>query len=202
MVQLGECLIWDTATMARRLIHTYERGFSLVELLVVTAVIVVVTSTVLSNHAKFGTTVVLERLSYDVALSLRKAQTYGVSVYRSVGVFAPSYGIHVGSVPATSFILFGDTVAVNNVYDTNESLELQSLLSGYSISQLCATPAVGAESCAFTRIDISFSRPDPDALIRTNGLPALYSRARIVLRSPQADTRSVVVEASGQIMVK
>ena len=44
-----------------------QKGFTVIELLVVTAIIVIVTALVLSNHAKFGSIVVLERLAYQVA---------------------------------------------------------------------------------------------------------------------------------------
>lgn len=178
------------------------RGFSLVELLVVTAVIVIVTTTVLSNQAKFGTTVVLERLAYDIALSLRKAQTYGVSVYRSAsGVYSSSYGIYIDLASPSSYVLFADGSPGNGMFNTGETLENQNLPNGYRLEDICVTPSFGAESCTATRIDIAFSRPDPDALIRINGLSTLYSSGRIVVRSPQGDLRSVIIESSGQIVV-
>lgn len=188
--------------MAFPVTHTSERGFSLVELLVVTAVIALVTSAVLANHAKFGTTVVLERLVYDVGLTLHKAQTYGISVYRSTsGTFAQSYGMYFNITTPSASILFADQVSVNGIYDNGESLELQTLPNGYTVYDLCVTPAFGVENCAITRLDISFSRPDPDALIYAEGGATTYSTARIVVRSPQGDTRNIVVEASGQIVI-
>src|SRR3989344_4615422 len=52
-----------------------ERGFTLVELMVVTGILVVITSLILANNTRFGGAVLLENLAYDIALSMRKAQT-------------------------------------------------------------------------------------------------------------------------------
>jgi type II secretory pathway pseudopilin PulG len=142
-------------------------------------------------------------LAYDIGLALREAQTYGISVFRSnTGVFAQSYGIYFLSSTPSSFILFADTGAPNGVYDDGETVEMQTLPNGYTILSLCTTPGLGVESCSNTRLDIAFSRPDPDALIRVQALPTLHNSARIVIRSPQNDTRSVVIDASGQIHIE
>ena len=50
-----------------------DRGFTLIELIVVTGIIVVVSTLVLSSNARFGGAILLENLAYDVGLSVRKA---------------------------------------------------------------------------------------------------------------------------------
>src|SRR3989344_8294101 len=73
-------------------------GFTLIELLVVTAIIVVVSGVVLANQNRFGGQVLLQNFAYDVALSIRQAQVYGLAVARAgsggTATFGTSYGIH------------------------------------------------------------------------------------------------------------
>ena len=64
-----------------------RRGFTLIELLVVVAIIVVITGLILANSNKFGGQTMLQNLSYDIALSLREAQVYGISVRSNSGAF-------------------------------------------------------------------------------------------------------------------
>ncbi|NBV76695.1 type II secretion system protein [bacterium] len=183
--------------------HTFSRGFSIVELLVVTAIVVMVTALLLSNHAKFGSVVVLERLAYQVASTVRKAQVYGTSVYRNdIGGFASSYGVFATLSSPSSYLLFTDTVSANGIYDTGESYENIQLMNGYTVRKLCATPPGGSEDCAFTSLNILFKRPEPDALIRTQAGGVLQESAKIILRSPQNDCRAVFITATGQVEVR
>jgi prepilin-type N-terminal cleavage/methylation domain-containing protein len=89
------------------------RGFTLIELLVVMAIMAIVSTIILSGNAKFGGIISLRNLAYDVALTMREAQTYGISARRfssgGVTTFSPGYGVHIGGAPATQYILFADT---------------------------------------------------------------------------------------------
>lgn len=60
-----------------------QAGVTLIEMLVVVAIIAVVSSVMMFNYSDFSTNVSVRTLSQEVALSIRKAQTYATSV-RSV----------------------------------------------------------------------------------------------------------------------
>src|SRR3989338_7579467 len=65
-----------------------NRGFTLVELLVTLSLFVVLTTIVLFSQSKFNGSILLTNLAYDVAITVRQAQTYGVNVREtSSGVF-------------------------------------------------------------------------------------------------------------------
>ena len=53
-------------------------GFTLIEMLVVVAIITVVTAVMFSNQSNFSSSVLLANTTYDVALSARDAETYGL----------------------------------------------------------------------------------------------------------------------------
>lgn len=199
--------------------HTriFSRGFTLIELLTVTAIIVVVTAVVLANNNRFGGVVLLENLAYDVALSIRQAQVYGISVARfGPSTFNAGYGIDFNLSSPNVYLLFADAVVPNGLYDCPspgtsncELVKTMAISSGYSIKSLCVTPSSGTETCSgVSRVDILFERPEPDAWISAKGVSCILNTAtcetaaRIVVASPRGDNMSVVVDANGQISVQ
>src|SRR5690349_3018843 len=101
------------------------RGFTLIELLVVSAIIILITGTILFRQQGFSSATLLRSLSYSIALSVRQAQTYGISVRESAtgsGTFAAGYGAYFsnngcGLGTANRYSLFSDNNA-NGVYDS------------------------------------------------------------------------------------
>lgn len=184
-----------------------QRGFTMIELVVVTGIMVVITSIMLANNAKFGGVVILRNLVYDMALSMREAQTYGISVRKfgsGAGDFTAGYGLDFQLTNGTSYLLFADVLGENGLYDDAEELvQAYNIGRGFRITDLCASQTgSGAETCGLDRITVVFVRPEPDAHIRVNGLSALYQRARIVVSGPQGDSAAVLVEATGQISIE
>lgn len=209
-----------------RTYRTAEQGFSLIELMVTVGILSLITGLVLTNHNKFGGQILLRTLAYDMALTIRQAQTYGISVRRtneSINTFSTGYGMHFTSSSFTTYSMFSDTYKIvggiptlvlaneagNSIYDTsNENVQVFTIGRGYKIKDLCATNAAGAEVCnsvssGVTSLDIVFKRPEPDAEIRINGATTpVYRQAKILLTSPRGDVRTIVVEVSGQISVQ
>ncbi len=190
-------------------------GFTLVELVVVTAIIVVVSAVVLVNQNKFGGQVLLQNFAYDVALSIRQAQVYGLAVVRQGSgasyTFNTAYGMHFDISTPTEYYLFAD-LNNNGIYDgSTEDVPPSPYIinRGYSISSLCVN---GASSCSARTVDIVFQRPEPDALISWSdggsgshlclGTPShCATSAKITLISPRGDTMSITVDNNGQIAV-
>ena len=205
-------------------------GFTLIELLVVCAIIIVITSLVLVNNSKFGGDVTLENFAYDVALSVRQTQIYGIAVSRfgtgctgiggsNPNCFSAGYGMHFSLSSPTTYLLFADEDGTG-IYNPNiapsEIVDSNQIQQGFSISSLCAIPASNSATCTpASEIDILFVRPEPNAYISVGhggSAPvscikqplsgACYYEAQITLISPKGDTRTVVVDATGQISVQ
>jgi prepilin-type N-terminal cleavage/methylation domain-containing protein len=196
-------------------------GFTLIELLAVTAIIVLVSAVILANNNRFGGSVLLENLAYDMALSIRQAQVYGIAVARfgtGTNAFQNGYGMHFDTSNPSTYILFADTQGTgvyNSSASPSEIVTLTNIDRGYQIAKLCA-PEGSDVACTggtqVTSLDVLFKRPEPDAYISSNGTPtfangqvnqgALNSNARIVLESPRGDLKSVIVDISGQISVQ
>lgn len=181
-----------------------ERGFTLMELLVVLGIFIVVTSVLLAGNNRYGGEFTLQSLAYDVALSMRQAQIYGISVRQfGSGNFSGRYGVHVDQATSrTSYQVFADADQNNFYTNASELVSNSDIGRGFYISDLCVTPQGGAEVCSKSRLDVIFQRPEPDAYIRADGLATTYERGRIVLSSPRGDLRSVIIELSGGISVQ
>jgi prepilin-type N-terminal cleavage/methylation domain-containing protein len=191
-----------------------RRGFTLIELLVVVAIIVVITGLILANTNKFGGQTLLQNLAYDIALSLREAQVYGISVRSDNGAYNSGYGMHFDMNNPTTYNLFADA-AQTGVYAAGEDVKPSPYVIGQSfqISKLCITSFAGIEDCTVTTLDILFIRPEPDACISPNGTVDVTNgytyactsnvqSARIVLTSPRGGFMNVIVYANGQISVQ
>lgn len=201
------------------------KGFTLIELLVVTAILVIITSLVLFNNNRFGGTVLLQNLAYDVALSVREAQVYGISVRSFGGEFDFGYGMHFDTNSQT-YVLFADAFVPNGLYDcpnpglegSCERVESTDIQRNYRIVKLCVPASSSLDACMsnsdiwVSKVDILFKRPEPDACISADDSIKIDSdgactlnpeeSARVVLESPRGDRRSFTIEATGQISVE
>lgn len=184
-----------------------QRGFTLIELIVVVGILVVISGIILANYSKFGGTMLLRNLAYDIALSIRQAQVYGISARSFLGAeFAVGHGVYVSFAEGNNqFFLYTD-VDGNNFFTSagTEWVETYGIGRGFTIDALCIPTGPTTENCTATELDVLFKRPEPDAIIRASlgsGF-SVYDRARIVVKSPQEQLLSVLIEASGQISVQ
>ena len=185
-----------------------QRGFTLIELLVVVGILVVISSIVLTNNAKFGGQILLRNLAYDIALSVREAQVYGISARRfNNAEFAAGHGIYFDLLTSNnSFSLYTD-FSQDGFFTPgsfDEIVKSTSLGKRYVIDRLCRPTSLTTEICDVEKIDILFKRPEPDAIIRIDVGSGFsqYDRARIVIVSPQGNKLSVLIETTGQISVQ
>lgn len=205
-----------------------RRGFTLIELMVVLAIILIVTGIALTSQNSFNRTLVLANTAYDVGLTLRSAQTYGISS-RAVGSASNvGYGLDFVRGVTNSFTFFGDSSPAagaagachptqnasapdahpgNCVYDGQpEWVSTYTLGNGITVSDFCITRSYGSVACANTNgatlssLDIVFARPNADAFISTNGAyDASISSACITLSASQGALRYVSISAAGEI---
>ncbi len=89
-----------------------SRGFSLVETLVVLGIMLVIITVVMLGQAGFNKSLVLVDTSYTVAFTVRQAQALGLSSKRIGTVQNAAHGVHIGTAPSTSYMLFADTYPV------------------------------------------------------------------------------------------
>ncbi len=197
------------------------KGFTLVELLVTISIFAALTGVVLVSQAKFNGSILLTNLSYETALTIREAQTYGINIKNfSVGSesnFVP-YGTYFDLNYPTSFILFADINEIGDFVssdltacDVEEGCVKRNLIRrGNQIEALCRFVPAGqdfTEKCDLEKLTILFERPNPDAVISgvTDGGQSItgISKVSIKLGNPsQEATREVIVQSNGLIYIK
>lgn len=201
----------------RGLALSLSKGFTLIELLVVLAIIVSVTGIALSSQSAFNKTFILANTAYDIALTLRSAESFGIGSRAISSVANAGYGVHFQRGTSNSFILFADTwpptdpLCVrpdckpgDHLYSIDDAIvQTYTLGNNIIVSDFCISS--DRPRCAATgelsSLDIAFARPNPDAFIRANGSSySSYTAACIAISSRGGGSRFVSVEASGQII--
>lgn len=189
------------------------KAFTLIEMLVVIGIMVLISGLILANNNRFGGVVLLQNLAYDIALSIRQAQVYGIAVQRFNSSFSAGYGMHFqvyGGAGQSAYVLFADALSPENgFYDCPEPgtvncelVQSTSIASGYRVTQLCVTPPGGLERCDITSLDVTFKRPEPDAYIRSSQVSGINESGEIHVTSPRGDTKRISIQANGQISVQ
>lgn len=159
-------------------------GFTLVELMVVISIFLLISAVTVFNYTDFRSNVSLQNLTDEIALSIRKAQSYAIGArgLDNAGTvdFNNSYGMHFTIDPSPnkgiqegsykSFILFYSADDKN--YDanstgtcgdmiTNECRELFNITTTDIIKEIKIDgTTMNAQKAS---LDIVFKRPDPRA---------------------------------------
>lgn len=188
--------------------------------MVVFGIIVVITTVALTSQSSFNKTLILANTAYDIALTLRSAQTYGLGSRAFGTTVNAGYGLHFQSGTLGSFAFFADVSPSapcgtpdckpgDYVYTSGADALVQTYTLGNSmtISNFCVfSSAFSIWSCAttngstLTSLDIVFSRPNSDAFISANGsYSTSFTKACITITSPQGGEKYVSVAAAGQI---
>ncbi|MDB5244414.1 MAG: hypothetical protein JWN18_284 [Parcubacteria group bacterium] len=204
-----------------------SRGFTILELLVVLGIITVITAVAITSQSSFNKSLVLSNTAYDLALSIRSAQTFGIGSRLTTpgvgGVSNAGYGIYIKknglqSTPITTYTIFADISPAcaggslpnckpgNGIYDGSDPIiQTFTLGNGVKISDFCVYD--GSPHCAWSSgssassVDIVFTRPNADPVIKSDATGGnSEQKAYITLMSTQGTTRYVCVTSMGVIM--
>ena len=186
-------------------------------MLVVLAIITFLMSIILTSQSSFNKSFVLENTAYDIALTLRDAEIFGLGSRGVDAVSNVGYGLHFDTGSPGSFLLFADTYTPascgmpnckpgDKIYTSDDVLrQTYTLGNGITVNDFCVFNGTNW-SCAYSNgstlnsLDIVFARPNPDAFIRVNSdTLTSYSKTCVSLTSPQGGARFVSVSLSGEI---
>ena len=182
--------------------HKFLTGFTLIELLVTISIFVIISSVMFFSFPTFGSRTVLNNLAHEIALAVRQAQVFGISVREFTPGEFPHYGIFFNTSNNAEFVLFAD-LNKNDLYDetSGELAERFVIRKGNYVSRLCGFSLPTSPCSPLNELYVTFERPNPEATIK-DGVGLEYSYAQISVRSPRGDTRTITVWSNGQIAVE
>ncbi len=189
-------------------------AFSLVEFIVIISIFAIMAGIALFNFSGFNTTVSLNNLAHDIALTVRQAQVYGISATEADanstqirGVYFP-YGTNGYESTFTIFvdvdtpIDFTSSMSPEVEYSSGVDVDVDTV--AITTQDYIASIATGSSPALATpctaEVVIAFMRPDPDPIIMCGLVPAAF--ARITVRSVNGNNEQFInVWPTGQITV-
>lgn len=204
-----------------------NKGLTLVELMVVISIFLVISGVAIFDYGGFRSTVSLQNITDDIALSIRKAQGFAIGARAISSDFYNSYGMHFSTNNSVdplvasnkSFLMFWATQS-NKKYvsgvgacgdnTNNKCLELFNITSADVIKEI----SINDHSIILptgSYLDIIFTRPDPRASFcyRTNMSAScdstIISNASITISNGQPaneKTKTISVQNTGQISIQ
>lgn len=180
-------------------------GFTLVEVVITIAIIVLITGVLFGNFKQFTTNAEFDNLSTDIVLAIREAQVYGTSVREGTNEFNNAYGVHISKNPPR-YIIFADDG--DNIYSNTSSdsiLSSTQFKSNFTIVDISTGPEGGPLLPGRNVLDIAFKRPSPDAVIQgvdSGGLPTgIVEYATVIIQNPDGKQKMIEIGSSGQVTV-
>lgn len=207
------------------------RGFTLVEMIVVLAIIVMITGIALSGQTQFDRSLTVTDTAYTVALSVRQAQTYGLSSRTYGSTPNAGYGAHFSITTPTTYTLFADVISAvapvascpirsgqslpddkpgDCAYQAsgNEGFQNFTFGRGFKITNICGKDTANVLRCTsdgyLTGIDVVFIRPNTDSVVTglRNAGNVQLNDAQITISPPDGSAvRTVCVTKVGEVSV-
>ncbi|MBI2446407.1 MAG: prepilin-type N-terminal cleavage/methylation domain-containing protein [Parcubacteria group bacterium] len=172
--------------------NNIPKGFTLIEILVVLAIIVIITSVVIFNIGSERQNSALLRSVQKLSLDLRRAQSFALSskVFKTIGIPC-GWGVHFNGMGSDNYVIFADLALNPNCSDRDfiraadgsEDFETIYLESGITVNSLSSGLS-----------DIVFTPPEPTVTFT----PAQTSSS-ITLININSVTRAININKTGFI---
>ena len=169
-----------------------NKGFTLIEMLVVIVIIGVITGIVIFNVSFERQSSALLRSAQKLSLNLRRAQNFALSskTYKTVGVPC-GWGVHFNEAGSTSYTIFADLASAQDcsnrdfkmASDGSENFEIVNLESGITVNSLSNNLS-----------DVVFTPPDPTVKFTPD-----QTSASIILINKEGANRTIISNKTGFI---
>jgi prepilin-type N-terminal cleavage/methylation domain-containing protein len=186
------------------------KGFTIIELMVTIAIVVLVTGLIMIQYSSFNNSVLLRNQAYLTAFDVREAQALAVSVKGQGSEFREEYGLYFQMSAPSSYLLFqDDTVNGDHFparFHTGEEVGVPYRVDPrFIIKDICATNSA-SRTCystdpSLSDLAISFRRPDFEASFYSLSKTSIQSAEIIFGTANGAITRSVIIYKTGQVSV-
>ena len=173
-----------------------NKGFTVVEIVVVLGIMAVITGIVLFNVGSEKQNAALFRSAQNLSLNLRKAENNALSskVFKDSKVPC-GWGIHFNGVDSTSYTIFADTTKAQNCFGRNYKMD-----SGEELETVNLEAGVKIKSITNSTSDVVFIPPAP--LVRFTsfyGGQNTNDTMDIILINKNSSTRTIAINKTGFI---
>lgn len=201
-------------------IFNRNKGMTFLEMVIILSIFGTLTGVVLFNYKDFGSNVEMQNITNDIALRVVEAQRSAISGRlggeTSSIDYRPTYGVRFeygAPIADGRFIYFIDRTTTHNFFfDTptagcpgGECISESLFKEGFGIERICFDQGT---NCSFNKVDVLFSRPYPNAIIRTEPEPGAdlaetqYGDVAIQIKSPSDIIRTIIVWSTGQVEIR
>lgn len=190
-----------------------DPGFSLIEVMVVTAIVVSLLSVILINFPQLNERILIHKAGQLLELDLRSAQNkaFAVRAVQCPAAICPptggpvvpkGYGLRIRA-NTPSYFMFAD-LNNNKTYDVATDVVVQTTTFERGLRITATQDALGNSFCAGGDVDINFSSPAARMQIFCNGSAGGVTQAKITITSPGVgiETSVVTIITTGQILVQ
>lgn len=195
----------------------HTQGFTIIEMIVVIAIIAVISSLVLFNNTRLNSVILVSNTAYELGLIVRESQVAGLGVKAdNTQQFLSSHGVHFDIANPSVVTVFTDKNN-NGLFDTSNNEADQEYVINNSragtILGLCTSSSLSPTTSNYctgsntqSTIDIVFTRPNPEAFFKVRSIstasPADYVGAVIINVGFVGDVcRSVIIEKTGAVEI-
>lgn len=200
----------------------FPSGFTMIEIVIILAILVMISSILFANFPTFSERVQLQRSAQDLAVAMRKAQNMAFAVRQANdpdgnSSTPDSFGIYLKKVDNfyKSFADFPGGSNKDKIFNPpsppppppgerpDTVLETISFQKGITVSDITYFTAAGGSSV--DDLHVTFSVPEARATAAKTSPPPEDqdgNKAEVTLKSSGGLTRKVVVSNTGQIYVK
>lgn len=173
----------------------YNKGVTLLELMVVVSIILILTAVSIADYGQFKSSIALQNLSDDIALSIRKAQGLAIGVEKANNSFNRIYGIQFNTTSSKDFYIFSeDKDSGNKIYDGDVLIERLTIKGTNSIQ------SIYCGGTSKNLVNITFSRPNLEPTFYSSSTKLSCDYVKITVKNNSyPKTKDIYIYKNGQI---
>lgn len=183
-----------------------NQGFTLIELMITVGIFVFMTALIMARYNDFYSGIIFKNMAYDIAVTIRQAQSYGISVKVDTGSssFNKAYGVNFSSANPSKFSLYPYSSFGSNYVFSGDPEKSYTLKFGATVNQRYVGSGFDSTILGVSVLDIIFQRPNPEAIIcgtpSGGSIGCNYGYAKIVLRLG-TKTKEIEINRAGQVAI-
>ena len=169
-----------------------QKGFTLIEILVITSMIAIISVMLVVNWRKNEDQYKIQRAAQEIAQNIRKAQEMALNSFKYEDEVPYNYGVYFRRTIPNSYKVYAD-INGNNRYNGASDLTVKDVsLEGVEIYYF---------STGTIRLDFLFSIPDGFTIFYP-----IVDSASVIIRKPNGscpdDCKTITVNSTGQINIE